>query len=74
MRVLTHSGRYNSHDCPTLGCSRSRDTRIQVDFADGRRRVVTACAKHVSWHAARAVMRVVAMGGQEAVEEFVDRE
>lgn len=55
--ILEHSGRVNSRDCPVIACNGKRDTRIQIDFPDGRRRVVTGCERHISILAARAVAR-----------------
>jgi hypothetical protein len=61
--VLEHSGRYNLRDCPCLGCSGRRDTRCQIDFADGQRQVVTACERHITLYAARGVARAREMRG-----------
>ena len=70
--VLVHSGRVNFRDCPVLACSGRRDVRAQVDFPSGQRRVVTGCEQHISLLVARAVMRVVAPRGREAVVAHID--
>lgn len=69
---IEHSGRYSSAHCPTIGCSGKRTVRAQLDWPDGRRRVVTACERCIDWYVARAVMRLVAMRGQDAVRAHVD--
>lgn len=70
--VLQHSGPYRSDECPTIGCDDERLVRAELRFADGRRRVVSACERHVAWYVARAVMRMVAQRGREAVLRHVD--
>ena len=61
--VLEHSGRYSFEECPTFGCTRGREVRVQLDFPSGQRRVATACEKHIAWYAAREVARVRALRG-----------
>ena len=70
-RVLTHSGPYRSDECPVIGCGLGRNARAQVNLR-GRQRVVTGCERHLALLTSRAVMRVVARDGQDAVVAFVD--